>query len=707
METSADASPPAVTSAARDRTRVAARDLVLASAIVLFQELALIRWLPGQVRVLAYYPNLVLISAFLGLGLGCLRAGRRSLRWGWPLSLLVLTTVAWSLSGVIFTQNASSEHLFLLYYDLPKDAAVIGDVRPPILLLFVLSALSFVPLGQIVAERLRVFRAAARPLSGYAWDITGSLVGIALFTALSFARTFPTAWFAVFLVAGFVFFRERTRDLIAYGLAIVAVMAVVGRAERAQLYSPYYAMSLGVRAAGTGVEILTNGSLHQVPLPLGRGQWATRSDGYIREGYHVPYGHLHRPLRRALVVGAGSGNDVAVLLDRGAEHVDAIEIDPVILDLGRRSHPSRPYSSARVRAINTDARAYLNDSRDQYDLIVFGTLDSMTRLSALSTVRLDTFMYTEECLRAARERLAPGGGLVLYFMVGSEYIDMRLAGLLTRVFGEVPIVDTTYRALFNRIYMVGPAFEAVNGPMRRAAAPRFLAGIQSQVELPTDDWPYLYLPSRRLGLFSLSIMAAIALVAAIGLTLAAPDLASLAGRGRVDGGMFLFGLAFLLLETRSVTAMNLAWGATWLTSAVVFFAVLLMVLLATLTVSVWRVPLFPTMGALVVSLLVAYALPESIVLRTGVPMRVALSVLVVGVPIFLSSMCFARVFETRPAPDVAFGWNLLGAVAGGLLELTSMSVGLKALLLVATMAYLGALLLAVRAAPPERARAAA
>ena len=56
-------------------------ELVLVSFIVLFQELALIRWIPTQVRVAAYFPNLVLISAFLGLGIGCLRAGRRSLMW--------------------------------------------------------------------------------------------------------------------------------------------------------------------------------------------------------------------------------------------------------------------------------------------------------------------------------------------------------------------------------------------------------------------------------------------------------------------------------------------------------------------------------------------------------------------------------------------------------------------------------------------------
>ena len=52
-------------------------ELAAASFAVLLQELALIRWLPGQIRVLAYFPNLILLGAFLGLGLGCLRAGRR------------------------------------------------------------------------------------------------------------------------------------------------------------------------------------------------------------------------------------------------------------------------------------------------------------------------------------------------------------------------------------------------------------------------------------------------------------------------------------------------------------------------------------------------------------------------------------------------------------------------------------------------------
>ena len=65
-------------------------ELFIISFVVLFQELTLIRWLPGQIRVLAYFPNLILLSAFLGLGLGCLRSAKRSLLWLWPASLLVV-----------------------------------------------------------------------------------------------------------------------------------------------------------------------------------------------------------------------------------------------------------------------------------------------------------------------------------------------------------------------------------------------------------------------------------------------------------------------------------------------------------------------------------------------------------------------------------------------------------------------------------------
>ena len=204
--------------------------------------------------------------------------------------------------------------------------------------------------------------------------------------------------------------------------------------------------------------------------------------------------------------------------------------------------------------------------------------------------------------------------------------------------------------------MAGPAFAGAGGEARRADAARVLARVRSQVELPTDDWPYLYLKERGLSGFYLSMMAAVAVLALAGAFLASPDFRRSLAAGGVDWEMFLFGLAFLLLETRSVTAMNLAWGATWLTSAIVFFAVLTMVLLATFAVRAWSPPFRPAMILLVAALGAAYLLPESLVLRSGVPARLALSVVVVGVPIFLASVGFARVFEVRAEP----GWPSAG-----------------------------------------------
>ena len=79
------------------------------------------------------------------------------------------------------------------------------------------------------------------------------------------------------------------------------------------------------------------------------------------------------------------------------------------------------------------------------------------------------------------------------------------------------------------------------------------------------------------------------------------------------------------------------------------------------------------------------------------------SVLYAGTPVLFASACFALRFREREAADIAFGWNLLGAVAGGLLEFFSMLVGFKALLLVAMAAY-AASLVGFRSRPGALAR---
>src|SRR6059036_1712042 len=68
--------------------------LVLASALMLFLELALIRWLGANVLHLSYFSNIVLLGSFLGVGVGFLRAGRtRRLPLYFPIVLAVLVVL--------------------------------------------------------------------------------------------------------------------------------------------------------------------------------------------------------------------------------------------------------------------------------------------------------------------------------------------------------------------------------------------------------------------------------------------------------------------------------------------------------------------------------------------------------------------------------------------------------------------------------------
>jgi hypothetical protein len=448
---------------------------------------------------------------------------------------------------------------------------------------------------------------------------------------------------------------------------------------------------------------LTNGSLHQVALALQRGGTTDHANALAAyqdtalTGYHLPYRYLASPPQNVLVLGAGTGNDVAVALDEGAARVDAVEIDPVILALGDR-HPNHPYASPRVRKINADARTFLNETTERYDLVVFGTLDSMTRLSALSNVRLDNFVYTRECIEAAKARLTPRGGLVMYFMVSLEHIDRRLAGMLSAAFeGQPPVVVRENYGVFNRIFLSGPAFDHLQTPESRAVAPA-MASQLSKLELPSDDWPYLYLQDRGISGFYLTLIGAFSGLAVLSVALASGEMRRSIVRGGLDGEMFLFGLAFLLLETKSVTTMSLLWGATWLTSAVVFGAILAMVLAATVLVQLRPLPWALCMGGLIVSLVAAYFVPVHALLRMNDFSRLLLSIAFVGTPIFFAAACFALLFRDRPNANTAFGWNLLGAVAGGLIEFFSMITGIRALYLLVLVAYLCVVLLRMRAA---------
>jgi len=677
--------PTLVESAARDDRRAAFR-LACYTGLILFFELAWIRYTSAYVRVFGFYQNFVLIATFLGMGVGLLRAGAaQRLKWlAPPAALALLGAVAAFSVARIAVPNDPNEFLWGIFGDAAHSKSV--PLLAVVAVLFALVALFFVPLGALVGEQFRKLP----PLRAYAADIVGSLAGILAFGALSALRQPPVVWLAIGFGA-FVLASMRDRRFLV-SLGVVSATALVTAAwtsrVKPEFWSPYYRINVLRRDDG-GFTLMVNGSLHQIMLPLDSSHAAV--PGYVHAVYPAyvrPY-HYAARLDTALVVGAGTGNDLALLLQNGAKYIDAVEIDPTIADIGGAGHPKQPYADPRVHRHINDARAFLRTTPRHYNVIIFGTLDSQTLLSGMSSVRLDNYVYTVESFRSARSRLAPDGTLIAYHMSANPAIGGKLYQMIGEAFGEPPGVFSEYDYLFNLTFVAGHGARDV--PALKADVQKLLS---APTERPHDDWPYLYLSGRTIPAHYIAALITVLLIT--GLFMGFGARRSLTG-GSWDATMFFMGAGFLLVETKSVTEMSLLFGSTWTVNLMVFAAILVMVLIANLVVQRRQVartgPLF---AALFATLAIAYAIPASALLPLGTAAQWAAGGLMVALPILFASLIFSTLLSRRGDAGRALAYNLLGAILGGVLEYSAMALGVKAMYVVAAVAYAAAAFYAAR-----------
>ena len=157
--------------------------------------------------------------------------------------------------------------------------------------------------------------------------------------------------------------------------------------------------------------------------------------------------------------------------------------------------------------------------------------------------------------------------------------------------------------------------------------------------------------------------------------------------------MFFLGAAFMLLETKAVVQLALLFGSTWLVNSLVFFAALILILLANFYVlKVAPTRLTWQYTGLLGILGVATAIPFDLFLNGGpfwryiVPCALALG------PMFFAGVIFARSFQSSVDPDMSLCSNVAGSVVGGLSESFSMLLGFRFLLLLAIAFYVLSLL---------------
>src|SRR5205085_2848237 len=110
--------------------------------------------------------------------------------------------------------------------------------------------------------------------------------------------------------------------------------------------------------------------MHDLHAPQGAEQTA------LRAMYDTPFSLGDRK-ERALVIGAGTGNDVQAALRSGFAQVYSVDIDPRIMAIGRARHPERPYDDPRAVQVVNDGRAFLEQyDGEPFDVVCFGFVDS-------------------------------------------------------------------------------------------------------------------------------------------------------------------------------------------------------------------------------------------------------------------------------------------------------------------------------------------
>jgi SAM-dependent methyltransferase len=642
--------------------------LVLASALMLFLELALIRWLGANVLHLSYFSNVVLLGSFLGVGVGFLRAGRsRRVPLYFPIVLAVLVVLVRMVPVTI--DRSGSDLIFF---------TSLQTVGPPV---WVVLPVVFIGVAAVMAGpgelTGRCFLVLPR-LEAYRWDLIGSLLGIASFSIASFLRAPSVVWGALVAVPTIVLLgpSRRARLVASAGSVVVVGVLLAETLGPGVSWSPYYKVETLVKAgsADASTTVLVNGIPHQNIAPLATRRYQPR--------YALPYERTARATAGdVLVVGAGNGVDVAQALAHGATSVDAVEIDPRIQQLGAELNPDHPYADPRVHVHIDDGRAFLQRTDRTYDTIIFALPDSLTLVAGASQIRLESYLFTLQAMQAVHAHLRPDGIFAMYNSYREDWLVGRYQNTVAQAFGHAPCVDTIH-AVSNAVITAA-----------RDVRYQRCAGTNSLIDGPapvTDDRPFPYLRAPAIPQLYLWTLAGIILISLLAVRVFGGPLR----RSRPYVDLFFLGAAFMLLETRAVTGFALLFGTTWLVNAIVFAGVLVAVLLAVEATRALARPVPRPLGyaSLGVALAVAAVVPASWLLGLPVGWRVLASVTVAFLPIFMANVVFASRFADTADATTAFGVNLLGAMVGGCLEYLALVIGYPALIGLAAILYLCAFL---------------
>lgn len=653
--------------------------LIQLSFLMLFVELTLIRWAGANIYALSFFSNFILLASFLGIGLGFIRsASSKSIFPIAPfcLAIFVLLTYLYSYEYHIRINPSTNDLNFISAYF--KENLFPVELTLPIIFLAVM--LVMMTLADGVARVFQQFP----PLEAYRSEMIGSLLGVITFSFLSWLHTSPWVWGCVIsLIFMLLFIPDwRLKSMISI-IQIMSLVLLMGTFSKEAMtnehhWSQYYKIDAQPYSEGR-YAIIVNGWPQQFVESV---QQRERYKPF----YFLPYQHLppHAILNNVLVIGAGTGGDVAIALAQGAKHVDAVEIDPVLYQLGKKINPDQPYHDSRVHIYIDDGRSFLQKNHQRYDMILFALPDSLMVLSGRSSLRLENYLFTIDGITMARKHLSPNGIFTMYNYYRERWLIDRLANTLTLAFHHTPCFDT-YGEINHWLSVLSISKSSSSIQCKNVWQPQ-----SNQFLTPsTDDHPFLYLKENTITSPYIAASLFVLITALSALKLIGGSYYSI--KNYFD--LFLMGMAFLLLESKSIVTFALLFGSTWFVNALVFIGILLTIYFAVeISYLIKGIRSIFLYSLLFGTLLLAWATPNELLLSLPFFLRFMAATMLAFFPILAANLIFSKRFGQTVNSTAALGANMMGAVAGGLLEYISLLIGYRHLLLVVVGLYLLAIL---------------
>ncbi len=406
-------------------------NVILAAGLSLFLELSIIRIHSSYLHFFSFFKNISLISCFLGLGIGYALKKYKiySLNWVFPLLTLQIIMLYFLNQTPVSTIliNPIAEQL-TMGQDTARNIFHLLMIYCFIIFVFLFNAMCFVPIGHLISKLMSNIES----LTAYSLNLMGSFIGIIFFILLSFISTPPIIWIAVSFVI-FLFILKKNFQNYLFSIICVFLLIIILslnlKNKKEVIYSPYQNITIEHLNSPLNPALIKASHLfHQAIYNFSEdfsSDFKEKSPYHTyghqvnaeheKEFYNLPYLISDNKPERILIVGSGSGNDVAAANRFNIKKIDAVEIDPVIAELGYKYHPEFPYSNENVKLTIDDARTFIKNSNNKYDIIVYGLLDSQTNLSSKGGIRLDSYVYTVEAFIEAKNKLKNNGYICLSF----------------------------------------------------------------------------------------------------------------------------------------------------------------------------------------------------------------------------------------------------------------------------------------------------